>query len=282
MPSWEFFAGLLCAGGGLAAFLSYQNNGLRTQRYIFTHRDMPRGLKGFKIVQISDYHNAYWLKSKVLSAARAEAPDIIALTGDLFDCRRTDIAAGMDLAENLLKIAPVYYVTGNHEARLPNREEVKSRLSRMGVSVMDNRIQQFSYKGAAFTLIGARDPRFKSPDPAKKEDKQSFRKSFLAFAGQAGGFKVLLSHRPEFIHTYREAGIALALTGHAHGGQFGIPFTDMGLYVPNQGILPKYARGMKRQGDTVEIISRGIGNSSFPFRLFNRPEVVSVEFCTEE
>lgn len=98
------------------------------------------------------------------------------------------------------------------------------------------------------------------------------------FAENDGNFKLLLSHRPEFIHTYNCRGVDLALTGHTHGGQFGIPFTDIGLYVPSQGFLPKYARGMKKFKTTTEIISRGIGKSSFPFRLFNPPEIVTVEF----
>ena len=105
-----------------------------------------------------------------------------------------------------------------------------------------------------------------------------FRNRLFSLTEGDGSFKVLLSHRPEFIHTYRDSGVNLALTGHAHGGQFGVPFTDYGVFVPNQGIFPPYAAGIKKLDNTTVVISRGIGNSAFPIRLFNRPEVVVIKF----
>lgn len=93
-------------------------------------------------------------------------------------------------------------------------------------------------------------------------------------------FTVLLSHRPEFFERYVQADVELALCGHVHGGQFRLPFVG-GLYGPNQGLLPEYDSGLYTKEDTNMIVSRGIGNSRFPLRFNNRPEIVLVELKTE-
>ena len=89
--------------------------------------------------------------------------------------------------------------------------------------------------------------------------------------------KILLAHMPQYIDNYAAAGYGLVLSGHAHGGQWQIPFLNRGIYAPGQGLFPKYTSGLHKKGDTVMIISRGLGNSEFPIRLFNRPELVLVE-----
>ena len=86
-------------------------------------------------------------------------------------------------------------------------------------------------------------------------------------------FTILLSHRPEIIDLYSESKVDLVFTGHAHGGQIRLPFTD-GLFAPNQGLLPRYTSGKFKKGNTEMIVSRGLGNSLFPFRIFNRPELI--------
>ncbi len=89
-------------------------------------------------------------------------------------------------------------------------------------------------------------------------------------------FNLLLSHRPELAENYERAGVSLALTGHAHGGQVRLPFVG-GLVAPNQGFFPKYDAGLYRLGETKMIVSRGLGNSIIPVRVNNRPEIVVVE-----
>lgn len=266
------------AVAGTAAFLQWQNQGIRVTRYVFSHKDMPAGFKGFRIAHISDFHNYRPLCRKVAALTMAEKPDIIAITGDLFDCRKTDIATGLDLVQQLVTIAPVYYVRGNHEAKIKDTHRITAHLEKLGVNVVEDCKIAIERGGDFITLMGARDPQFYDVDDNGKKAGRQFRRNLLAATQGDNTFKVLLSHRPEFIHTYRDSGIALALTGHAHGGQFGIPFTDCGVFVPNQGIFPPYAAGMKQMDNTTVVISRGIGNSVFPFRLFNRPEVVTVEF----
>jgi predicted MPP superfamily phosphohydrolase len=90
------------------------------------------------------------------------------------------------------------------------------------------------------------------------------------------GFTLLLSHRPDFFAEYANNNIDLTLTGHAHGGQFRIPFIG-GLYAPGQGLFPTYDSGLYKKDSSQMIVSRGIGNSSFPFRFNNRPEIILVK-----
>ena len=266
--------GAVCAG----AFLHRQNTAVKVSRYIYSSPRLPQGFRNFRIRQISDYHNTSLLENRVVSMTAAEGPDIIVITGDLFDCRKTDISAGLSLVKKLAEIAPVYYVTGNHEAKLKNPDRVKKQIAARGATVMDNSIINLYRGDESISLRGVDDPRFYAKNDYDDSNRGSFRRHVLEFMKNRDRFTVLLSHRPEFIHTYRDCGVNLALTGHAHGGQFGIPFTDIGVFVPNQGLFPRYAAGMKQLGDTTMIISRGIGNSVFPFRLCNYPEVVTVEF----
>ena len=268
----------LTAAAGTAAFLKWQNQGIRVTRYKYTSDDLPQAFKGYKIAHISDFHNDRHLGKKTAMLTKAEKPDIIALTGDLFDCRKTNLDAGIDLIRQLVKIAPVYYVRGNHEARIENTDSITAVLESMGVTVMENRKMALEKNGDFVTLIGAKDPRFYHSGKKGENGAGQFRQRLSKLTENDNTFKLLLSHRPEFIHTYRNNRIDLALTGHAHGGQFGIPFTDCGVFVPNQGVFPPYAAGMKKMDNTTVVISRGIGNSGFPFRLFNRPEVVIIEF----
>lgn len=270
----------LAAGvAGTAAFLYWQNYGMRTTRYVYASDKIPQAFRGFRIVHISDFHNCSQLINKTSLLTQAEKPDIIAITGDLFDCRHTDVPSGLALIDRLVKIAPVYYVRGNHEARMENTEYLTSVIRQKGVNVIEN-TKATVHRGTDYiTLIGMNDPRFiADEDSEDTSTRRIFRKQLFNLVEGDDSFKILLSHRPEFIHTYGDSGVNLALTGHAHGGQFGIPFTDYGVFVPNQGVFPPYAAGMKQMADTTVIISRGIGNSAFPFRLFNRPEIVTIEF----
>lgn len=268
----------LTAAAGTAAFLKWQNQGIRVTKYKYSSDDLPQAFSGFRIAHISDFHNDRNLGKKVAMLTKAEKPDIIALTGDLFDCRKLNLDAGINLIQQLVKIAPVYYVRGNHEARIENTDDVTALLESMGVTVMENSKIPLEKNGASVTLMGAKDPRFYHSGKKGENGANQFRRRLSQLTENDSTFKLLLSHRPEFIHTYRNNNIALALTGHAHGGQFGIPFTDYGVFVPNQGIFPPYAAGMKQIDNTTVVISRGIGNSGFPLRLFNRPEVVIIEF----
>ena len=91
-----------------------------------------------------------------------------------------------------------------------------------------------------------------------------------------GLFSIMLSHRPEYYKVYETTDVNLILSGHAHGGQFRIPFVG-GLVAPTQGLLPEYDSGVYQEDEFAMVVSRGIGNSIIPVRFNNQPEVIIIE-----
>ncbi len=231
---------------------------------------LPEAFAGFKIAQVSDLHNTKFGdgNEKLLELIRASEPDIIAVTGDLIDSRRTDVDTAAAFIEAAAKIAPVYYVTGNHESRL-DFDAIEPRLTAAGAAVLRNEAVYIERGGERIQLVGIDDPGFIKTGGTAAERAAAQ----LAGLVDADAYCVLLSHRPELDATYAEAGADLVLSGHAHGGQVRIPLLG-GLYAPGQGILPEYDAGLYTVDWTSLIVSRGLGNSLFPLRVNNCPELV--------
>ena len=234
---------------------------------------LPGAFEGFKIAHVSDLHNAVFGRKneKLLSLIRAAEPDIIAITGDLIDSRHTDIDSALAFVEAAAEIAPVYYVTGNHESRL-DFDEIEPRLIAAGARVLRNEAEDIGRGGERIRLAGIDDPSFIRTGGTAEERAAAE----LEQLGDGGGtFTVLLAHRPELVEVYAEYGAGLVLSGHAHGGQVRLPLLG-GLYAPGQGLLPEYDSGLYSLGETQMVVSRGLGNSVAPLRVNNRPELVIV------
>lgn len=238
----------------------------------FTVSGAPEAFSGFKIVQISDLHNAEFGtdNQKLIDILKSEAPDAIVITGDLIDARRTNTEIAESFARRCMEIADCYYVPGNHEARLDGiYDAFESALIADGVNVLRNGSVRIRKEMNAIRIIGVDDPAF-----AKASDAITNLDAALE-ALSSDDFTILLAHRPELIDEYSKWGIDLVLSGHAHGGQIRLPGIG-GLYAPGQGFFPRYTSGNYTVGDTEMIVSRGIGNSAFPLRVNDRPEVVIV------
>ena len=238
----------------------------------FTVSGAPEAFSGFKIVQISDLHNAEFGtdNQKLIDILKSEAPDAIVITGDLIDARRTNTEIAESFARRCMEIADCYYVPGNHEARLGGTYDAfESALIADGVNVLRNGSVRIRKGMDSIRIIGVDDPAF-----AKASDAITNLDAALE-ALSSDDFTILLAHRPELIDEYSKWGIDLVLSGHAHGGQIRLPGIG-GLYAPGQGFFPRYTSGNYTVGDTEMIVSRGIGNSAFPLRVNDRPEVVIV------
>ena len=238
----------------------------------FTVSGAPEAFSGFKIAQISDLHNAEFGtdNQKLIDILKSEAPDAIVITGDLIDARRTNTEIAESFARRCMEIADCYYVPGNHEARLGGTYDAfESALIADGVNVLRNGSVRIRKGMDAIRIVGVDDPAF-----AKASDAITNLDATLE-ALSSDDFTILLAHRPELIDEYSKWGIDLVLSGHAHGGQIRLPGIG-GLYAPGQGFFPRYTSGNYTMGDTEMIVSRGIGNSAFPLRVNDRPEVVIV------
>lgn len=247
-------------------------------RAVYRNGRLPAAFAGFRIVHLSDLHNTRFgmRQGALLERVCAEHPDAVFITGDLIDRRRFDPRPAMELIEGATKLAPVYYVPGNHEALCGRYEEIGAFLADAGVTVLADRSCEIVRHGFAIRILGLRDPCFYPPGEAEKEMQK-----LLCAWKEKDVFSILLTHRPELFSLYRGCGVDLAFAGHAHGGQFRLPLVG-GLYAPNQGIFPKYTAGSSTEGGTTLFVSRGLGNSLFPVRLFNPPEIVSVTLEAEK
>ena len=265
----------------LVIWIIWGNTALELNAYTISSADLPRSFAGYRIAHISDLHNAELGKNneKLLAMLRDAEPDMIAITGDLIDSRNTDVEVALQFVREAIKIAPCYYVTGNHEARVNEYGKLKAGMETAGVIVLEDAKTQISLGEETITLIGVNDPSYQT-DYLFGDAKTVMSTKLEGLHTDNDGFTVLLSHRPELFDTYVDQDVDLVLSGHAHGGQFRLPFIG-GLVAPNQGLFPEYDAGIYTEGNTNMLVSRGVGNSILPFRINNRPEVILIELQAE-
>lgn len=235
-----------------------------------------------KIPSILEKSDNYYLESseKLIVDKADNEMYIIVITGDLIDAGHTDIEIAFDFIKQAVQIAPVYFVTGNHEANFSHYDQFKTGLEASGVTVLEDEAIQLVHNNEMITLIGLSDSDFTIKGDMFNEAPAMVNTKLNSLIDDENSYTILLSHRPELFETYVCCGVDLVLCGHAHGGQFRLPFIG-GLVAPNQGLFPKYDSGLYTDGKTNMVVSRGLGNSIIPFRFNNRPEVVLVELNTE-
>ena len=265
----------------LIVWVAWENKALELNSYTVASDELPDSFIGFRIAQVSDLHNAEMGKDneKLISMLKDSPPDIIVITGDMIDSRNTKVDVALSFAEQAVKIAPCYYVTGNHEARVDEYSGLKDGLLELGVSVLEDARVDIELSGEIITLIGVDDPSFQT-DYLFGDDETVMKGKLDELTSEYDGYTVLLSHRPELFDSYVESKVDLVFSGHAHGGQFRIPFIG-GVVAPNQGVFPKYDAGIFTEANTNMIVSKGVGNSIIPFRVNNRPEVILIELTTQ-
>ena len=258
----------------IAVFLYFQNNTIDITRYRLQSKEIKEKIK---IVQLSDLHSKPFRKA--LNKTREQHPDIIVITGDYINDHGKNYEKMLAFGKELLTIAPVYYITGNHERRLPYFADLMEDLENIGFCVLLDEIKSVAINGTTINLLGLDE------NQASFEDYRARRKGTFAYKDMSSlfgkfsalsGYKIVLSHFPENFEMIKEMGynqydFDLQLSGHAHGGQFILPFIGP-VYSPGQGLFPKYARGSHGERPML-IVSRGLGNAEFPFRLFNHPEI---------
>ena len=257
-------------------FCIYQNNSIVISEADYNNPRIPGDFDGFRIVHISDLHNKMFGddQSEILDKVKGLSPDIIVVTGDLIDRRKYDLDTAMAFISGSVKIAPVYYVSGNHEAWSGKFPIIREHLIAAGVSILDDTAVELSKGKSSIRLLGLSDPGFLTSEYYKDTNIRRIKEKLNQWSADEN-FAILLSHRPELFDLYCENNIDLVFAGHAHGGQIRIPFIG-GLVAPHQGLFPKYTSGSYSKDSTTMSVSRGLGNSIFPVRIFNRPEIVAV------
>ncbi len=256
-----------------ALFVRWDNTALQVTHFEPVFAGLPEGFDGCRLAVLSDLHGARFGPGNAdLFAAVAEAaPDYIFYLGDLEDRHRGPREGyAEETARGLSAIAPLYYVTGNHEWAIGDVPELKKRLAASGARVLTNEFVTLERNGDTVVLAGIDDPNGyadqKTPEQVAAE----------IYAAQGDPFWMLLAHRNnEFAERYSLLGADLVLSGHGHGGIIRLPFTD-GLLSVERTFFPSYTAGLYEENGSALFVTRGLGNSGPTFRLFNRPEVAVV------
>lgn len=257
------------AAVAVTAWLVWGNVSLETEYYTVTDKKIPEAFSGYRIAHVSDLHNAAIGKGncRLLAVIRDAEPDIIVITGDLIDSRRTDMDVAFDFVREAAQIAPVLYVSGNHEARL-DYSAIRQGLWEAGANILDDAKMILGDGETGLTFVGLADRSFSSAEEMSEK--------LDSLLKETAGYRILLCHRPELFDIFQKKDIDLMLSGHAHGGQVRIPFIG-GLYTPDQGLFPKYDAGLYEAGGSRLLISRGLGDTILPLRIWNRHTLLVIE-----
>jgi uncharacterized protein len=260
----------------LLFFFYFQNNSIVTTETTISSAKIPASFEDYKIVQLSDLHSKTFgdNQSVLVQKVNKTNPDLIVFTGDLVDSKKYNEKNSLTLMEELVQIAPIYFVTGNHEWWSGKFSSLENKLDDIGVQVIRNTSDVITNGNDKVHIIGIDDPA--QVNEGYEELGITEEAVVNSVEGlEEGYFKILLSHRPEMLPLYSDYEFDVVFSGHAHGGQVRIPLVG-GLIAPNQGLFPQYTSGKHILDNTTMIVNRGLGNSIIPLRIFNRPEIVVV------
>lgn len=258
---------LLMALAAAGAAIWVGSSVLSVEEFAFTGARLPAGWDGGRLVVLSDLHGKRFGRqnSRLLEAVRGAKPDVICLCGDMMD-EWSGTEYLRPLLEGLVEIAPVYYVTGNHEWAAGVVRELEPLLEQCGVTVLSNEYVMLERNGDRIALLGAEDSNGYADQKTVQELADQVRQE------QGAVYEILLSHRNNHYEQYTQARVDLTLAGHAHGGLIRLPGTD-GLVGPKRELFPQYTAGLYDLSYGQMVVSRGLGNQFPCFRLLNRPDV---------
>lgn len=261
----------------LISFLWTQNNILVVTNFEYKSKKVPREFDNFRILQVSDLHNKQFGKEqrKLIEKTKKLKPDVIVITGDLIDKNRTNqqnLNMCLEYLQEAVNLAPVYFVTGNHEGSSYVYKDLKERLKDFGVRVLDNKTEKIYKSKSWINIVGINDILFFG----ELNSIEAFESSLCDLIDDDQKLNILLSHRPAFLKSYEDAHADLVLTGHNHGGQIVIPFIGGIINVNDDEKTKRMISGCYEGNGTTMVISRGLGNSLFPLRFLNYPELVVI------
>lgn len=242
--------------------------------YIIVSEKLPEGFSGFKIAHISDPHSVP--AEGVFEIIEVAMPDICVITGDLLNDDEKSTEKMDELIEKLVKICPVYFISGNHDLWRTDHREIFARYEELGAKFLDRKTEILHKNGEEIALFGIPDPFSKVPKDIKQNVEDAF-----SMMPEYSGYKILLFHRANLFELIKDSGFDLILSGHMHGGQVRIPGLG-GVLAPSSALLsgksmlfPKYTAGVVTDGGATMVINRGIGNT-LPLPRWGNPAQVGI------
>lgn len=265
---------MACAGLVILLIAAFYD-GLSVRRYTAESDKLERS-ESIRAVLIADLHSHVYGENQkdLLALIKRQRPDVILLAGDIAD-DEAPFEGAEAFFKGAVKLAPVYYVSGNHELWANSAWSIKEFIRSCGATVLESSYEKLKIKGIPVIIAGVDDPDIEMSRPGFDWGDSMYR-AFTRLKDEQC-YKILIAHRPELIDVYRQFNFDLVVSGHAHGGQFRIPFLINGLFAPGEGWFPKYAGGLYRHGSLTHIVSRGLSFSTRLPRIFNPPEVAVIE-----
>jgi len=257
----------------------YQNNKLEVSTYHLTNeRSGP-----VRIAHLSDLHGKQFGTNnrRLLETVLDQEPDLVVVTGDSIHFTGMNLEKVVGFLSELNETVPVVVISGNQEWRSREGDEFIGSLRAHGVIYLENEIYTLVADGSTVHILGLDERMGGSThapgDPSDQHDPYETQDpaALLAELAQMPGLRIVLSHYPQYYALegnppYNQFDFDLMFSGHAHGGQWNLPGIG-GVYAHGQGVMPQYYRGLY---DGRLLVSAGLGNSGFPLRLFNHPQLV--------
>ena len=270
--------------------ISYiENRRLVITRYQIHDVSIPKAFQGFHIVQLSDLHNATFGKhnEELIRKIKDLQPDIILITGDMIIGKPgKDVTFAADTMNALTEIAPVYFSMGNHELRASIYtdtyqdmwERFEKRLSPV-IHVLRDQVTTLVKNDSQIYLYGlSLTPMF-----YKRMIRTPMSEAYLtSLFGSCNHeeYHIFMAHNPDYFKEYADWGANLTFSGHVHGGMIRLPLLG-GALSPMIHFFPKYDKGLFEYSNKYMILSGGLGNHTFKFRVNNLPEIISVTLSQE-
>lgn len=215
-----------------------------------------------RIAFASDFHAGPTTHFSVLEAAftqlRRLAPDVLLLGGDFVEWEARCIDRLAARLENLPAPWGRFAVLGNHDYRA-GADAIRSSLEAHGIRVLINGNIRLQAPFSDIWICGLDDAIAGRPNAQ------------LALAG-ADGIRVVLMHQPDGLYALRQEDFAIAFCGHTHGGQVALP-NGRPVVFPQGQLSRFYSAGRYQLGEQTLIVSRGVGCSTLPMRLFAPPDI---------
>lgn len=245
----------------------YCNFSLDAEEWTVVSDRLPGAFDGMRVTLLTDLHGARFGEDsrRLAEAVDKSRPDVIAICGDLAD-EFTDRTVLDPLLRRLTAIAPVYYVTGNHEWVRDDTEDLLAQIADLGVTVLRNDYVTLEREGQTLILAGAEDPN-------GYRDMETPAELTARIRRETGSdpYTLMLYHRNDSLDLWAGLETDLVLAGHGHGGVIRLPVVG-GLLGVDRQFFPDDAEGLYARGRTTLAVSRGLGG----IRLFNRPHLPTI------
>lgn len=264
--------------------LYIDHNLIKITSYEISSDKIPISFSGYKILQISDLHNKNF-GNQLFEKICLKNPDIIVMTGDMVSANSLDFSNFLNFAKRIAEKYTVYYIKGNHEGTLSKKDYavIEDALALYGITILDNQKVSLQSGNDKINLYGMWcNQRYYSRADADKSyvvKKETVTK--LLGKCNADEYNILLMHTPNYFEEYEKWGADLVLAGHIHGGLIRLPLAR-GLFSPDRKLFPKYSYGKYKINNSEMIVNSGLSRGTTGFRLFNKPEIVTITLKSEE